>query len=41
MPFREVKGLLLGRGVIVVYETVRRWSLEFGQSHAACCAADT
>ncbi|MER5618451.1 IS6 family transposase [Streptomyces sp. NPDC002215] len=34
LSFREVEELMLQRGVIVSYETVRRWSAEFGQAYA-------
>ncbi|MER6409316.1 IS6 family transposase [Streptomyces viridosporus] len=34
LSFREVEELMLQRGVIVSYETVRRWCLKFGQSYA-------
>jgi putative transposase len=32
--FREVEELMLQRGVIVSYETIRRWSAKFGQTYA-------
>lgn len=32
--FREVEELMLERGVVVSYETVRRWCLKFGQAYA-------
>jgi putative transposase len=32
--FREVEELMLQRGVIVSYETVRRWCAKFGQAYA-------
>ena len=32
--FREVEELMLQRGVIVSYETVRRWCRKFGQAYA-------
>jgi putative transposase len=31
LSFREVEELTLERGVIVSYETVRRWCAKFGQ----------
>jgi putative transposase len=31
LSFREVEELMLQRGVIVSYETVRRWCAKFGQ----------
>ncbi|MFF1351734.1 IS6 family transposase, partial [Streptomyces sp. NPDC058322] len=34
LGFREVEELMLERGVIVSYETIRRWCLEFGQQYA-------
>ncbi|MCX4791733.1 IS6 family transposase [Streptomyces sp. NBC_01221] len=35
LSYREVEELMLRRGVIVSYETVRRWCLKFGQAYAA------
>jgi putative transposase len=32
--FREVEELMLERGVVVSYETVRRWCAKFGQAYA-------
>ncbi|MFE2610675.1 IS6 family transposase [Streptomyces mirabilis] len=34
LGFREVEELLLQRGVIVSYETIRRWCAKFGQAYA-------
>jgi putative transposase len=34
LGFREVEELMLQRGVIVSYETVRRWCATFGQAYA-------
>jgi putative transposase len=34
LSFREVEGLMLQRGVMVSYETVRRWCLKFGRAYA-------
>ncbi|MGW3683948.1 IS6 family transposase [Streptomyces prasinus] len=34
LSFREVEELMFERGVIVSYETVRRWCLKFGQAYA-------
>ncbi|GAA3503483.1 hypothetical protein GCM10019016_127380 [Streptomyces prasinosporus] len=34
LSFHEVEELMLQRGVIVSYETVRRWCAEFGQAYA-------
>ncbi|SDD82291.1 putative transposase [Streptomyces prasinopilosus] len=35
LSFREVGELLLARGVIVSYETVRQWCARFGPEYAA------
>jgi putative transposase len=32
--FREVEELMLERGVIVSYESIRRWCVKFGQQYA-------
>jgi putative transposase len=34
LSFREVEELMLERGVIVSYETIRRWCVKFGQTYA-------
>ncbi|MFC5957303.1 IS6 family transposase [Streptomyces pratens] len=34
LSFREVEELMLERGVIVSHETIRRWSVKFGQAYA-------
>src|SRR5688572_25967439 len=34
LSFREVEELMLERGVIVSYETIRRWCAKFGQQDA-------
>lgn len=34
LRFREVEELMLERGVLVSYETVRRWCAKFGQAYA-------
>jgi hypothetical protein len=34
LSFRDVEELLASRGVIVTYETVRQWTLKFGQLYA-------
>ena len=39
LSFREVEELMLERGVVVSYETVRRWCVKSGQGYAARCAA--
>ncbi|MDX3697869.1 IS6 family transposase [Streptomyces europaeiscabiei] len=35
LSFREVEELMLERGVVVSYETVRRWCLKFAQTYAS------
>jgi putative transposase len=34
LSYREVEELMLQRGVVVSFETVRRWCLKFGQAYA-------
>ena len=34
LSFREVEKLMLERGVVVSYETIRRWCAKFGQAYA-------
>ena len=34
LSFRDVEELLAARGIIVSYETIRRWCLKFGQTYA-------
>nr|WP_202499231.1 IS6 family transposase [Streptomyces sp. SID5476] len=34
LSFREVEELMLERGIVVSYETVRRWCAKFGQPYA-------
>ena len=34
LSYRDVEELLAERGVIVTYETIRRWSRKFGQAYA-------
>ena len=34
LSFREVEELMLARGVVVSYETIRRWCDKFGQTYA-------
>ena len=34
LSFREVEELMLARGVVVSYETIRRWCGKFGQAYA-------
>ena len=33
LSFRDVEELMAARGVILSYETVRRWTLKFGQQY--------
>jgi putative transposase len=35
LSFREVEELLLARGVVVSYETIRQWCAKFGPTYAA------
>ena len=42
LSFREVEELMVVRGVIVTYETIRQWCAKFGPVYAAgACAAAT
>jgi len=34
LSFRDVEELLASRGIVVSYETIRRWCLKFGQTYA-------
>jgi putative transposase len=34
LSFRDVEEMLASRGIIVTYETVRQWTLRFGQDFA-------
>ena len=34
LSFRDVEELMLQRGVVVSYETIRRWCAKFGQTYA-------
>ena len=34
LSFRDIEELLAARGVVVSYETIRRWCLKFGQTYA-------
>ena len=34
LSFRDVEELLVQRGIVVSYETVRQWGLKFGQTYA-------
>jgi putative transposase len=39
LSLRDVELLLAERGVVVSYESVRRWCRKFGRSFATACAA--
>jgi putative transposase len=34
LSFREVEEMMLERGVVVTYETIRQWCRKFGQTYA-------
>ena len=34
LSFRDVEEMLASRGIIVTYETIRQWTLKFGQTYA-------
>jgi putative transposase len=34
LSFRDVEELLTQRGIVVTYETIRQWTLKFGQTYA-------
>jgi putative transposase len=34
LSFRDIEELMASRGIIVTYETIRQWTLKFGQSYA-------
>jgi putative transposase len=34
LSFREVEELMLERGLVISYETVRQWCAKFGQTYA-------
>ena len=34
LSFRDIEELLAARGIVVTYEAVRQWCLEFGQTFA-------
>lgn len=36
LSFRLVEEMLLERGLVVSYETIRRWSLKFGAAYGCC-----
>jgi hypothetical protein len=41
LGFRDVEDLLAERGIIVSYETIRRWANHFGPTSRRTCAACT
>lgn len=34
LSFRDIEALMASRGIIVTYETIRQWTLKFGQGYA-------
>jgi putative transposase len=34
VSLRDVEEMLLYRGIVVSYETIRKWGLKFGQAYA-------
>jgi hypothetical protein len=34
LSFRDIEELMASRGIIVTYETIRQWTLKFGQGYA-------
>ena len=34
LSFRDIKELMASRGIVVRYETIRQWTLKFGQGYA-------
>ena len=34
LSFRDIEELMASRGIIVTYETIRQWTLKFGQRYA-------
>ena len=36
LSLRLVEEMLLERGIVVSYETVRRWAMKFGRGYARC-----
>ena len=34
LSFRDIEELMAERGIIVTYETIRQWTLKFGQMYA-------
>src|SRR5690349_13926855 len=34
LSFRDIEEIMAERGIIVTYETIRQWTLKFGQTYA-------
>jgi putative transposase len=34
LSFRDIEELMAERGIILTYETIRQWTLKFGQAYA-------
>ena len=34
LSFRDIEELMASRGIVVTYETIRQWTLKFGQGYA-------
>ena len=34
LSFRDINELMASRGIFVTYETIRQWTLKFGQTYA-------
>jgi len=34
LSFRDIEELMAERGIVLTYETIRQWSLKFGQTYA-------
>jgi len=39
LSFRDIEELMASRGIFVTYETIRQWTLKFGQTYAICRCA--
>ena len=37
LSFRDIEELMASRGIFVTYETIRQWTLKFGQTYANGC----
>ncbi len=40
LSFRDVEELLAERGIVITYESIRRWVLTFARSHRATAAGE-